>query len=201
MKRYSLKLINVVQLYHLGLNMWREKRNKWKEIRKLFAHVTYSDLLRILQLLRREGFYEGFEGAAAIAEAREQQQQQPPKQLLRISLGRIGAHHVRSTCAYVFSSMWHSYVHTRSPRTDTPRAGTRAFSKYYRTIFLPPPPRAELCAWQPANADVSIRIYRCLFSHRTSSHERPIFSAIITRWYRTFSFYGGIHRVITVSIS
>lgn len=141
MKRYSLKLINVIQ-YHLGLNMLREKRNKWKEIRKLFAHVTYSVLLRILQLLRREGFYEGFEGAAAIAEAREQQQQQPPKQLLRISLGRIGAHHVRSTCAYVFSSMWHSYVHTRSPRTDTPRAGTRAFSKYYRTIFLPPPPRA-----------------------------------------------------------
>jgi len=80
----------------------------------------------------------------------------------------------------------------RSPRTDTPRAGTRAFSKYYRTIFLPPSPRAELCAWQPANADVSIRIYRCLFSHRTFSYERSISSAIIARWYRASSFYGSI---------
>jgi len=130
-------------------------RNKRKEIGKFFSRSchTYSNLLKILQLLRiREGFYEGFEGAAAIVEAREQQQ--PPKQLLRISLGRIGAHHVRNTHVYFPPCDVHTCIRglaplpppSLPPRTDTPRAGMRAFSKYYRTIFLPPPPRVELCA-------------------------------------------------------
>lgn len=157
-------------------------RNKIERKLENFSTVSRIPIcLEFSNCSKGKGFTKGSRWRQAIAEAREQQQQQPPKQLLRISLGRIGAHHVRNTCAYVFSSMWCSYVHTRSPRTDTPRAGTRAFSKYYRTIFLPPPPRVELCARQPANADVSIRIYRCLFSHRTSSHERSISSAIIVR--------------------